>query len=206
MPLIQKDFLTGRTYTTFELDPREFAAIGRVTTHWAYLEHGVYAVSYALCQTANIPLPDEVVNLSFKRRLRALFDIIHEIFSDETEKSRLLKIHSQIARVEHERHKLTHGLWAWSMEDPDKLTASSFRPKVEFEEPFDVEKMEELAVQIGEINFQLEYPEGLLSFFQDHIGEDGNVAYFGTSRTLHRAMTGKLPPDHPMMQKPETEG
>lgn len=76
MPRVLKDLKTGECQTDFELDQNEFSAIGRVAAHWAYLEHGVYAVSEAIAKAVGVALPDDALSTAFSRRLRTLRDLV----------------------------------------------------------------------------------------------------------------------------------
>jgi hypothetical protein len=191
MPRIVKNLETGQVHMDFELDPKELAAIGRVTVQWGYLENGIYAVSFALCRDAGVPLPEGAESLSLKTRLRTFREIV-EAHVAEPEKKQLLRLHSKIARLQNERHKLSHGLWEWDRDDPSRVRASSFRPRVEFDQGFDVEKLYKLGPEIGEISFELEYPEGYETAFAEAMRNGGGFM----SRDGIRAITGTLPEDH----------
>lgn len=187
MPSISKNLETGECQTAFELSPHEYYAIGRVTAHWAYLEHGVYAVTKDICENVSAPLPQDALSAAFKRRLSA-FRLAVEQYIAEPDKTKLLRLHSQIANAEQDRHKITHAMWDWDKSNPDRVSASSFRPGFEFEKSFDAEKIEALADRIARITFAIEYPEGLDGYLHSLTDEDGHFAYAGISRQMLQAM------------------
>lgn len=142
-----------------ELSPKELAAIGYVTASWAQLEHLLLDTTIAVAETANVALPEAATSLSFKKRLRALRELVREVIEPEAQ-NRLLAVLSKVGSAERSRHRITHGLWDWLPKNPNKLRASSYRNSLEFEEPFDFGKLLKLGDTIGEINFQLRYPGG----------------------------------------------
>lgn len=185
MPRIVFDLATRTTRTDFEIDDAELIGIGRVTAQWAYLEHGIYALSFMIATSEKIDLPKDALSTSFKRRLTAFRLLVEEFFKgDEREKT--LRLVSRIANAEQDRHKITHAMWEWDKEVPDRIAASSFRPGFEFEKILDAAKMNKLADEIGQINFALEYPEGIKGVFADYADADGRVAYASTSRQQSR--------------------
>lgn len=159
MPRVMKDLKTGECQTDFEMDQNEFSAIGRVAVHWAYLEHGVYAVSQAISKMVGVELGADALSTSFSRRLRSLRDLV-EAHAQPEEKKRMIRLIDQIANAEQDRHKVIHGMWEPDPKDPDRLNASSFRPRFEFEKGYDAARLHELASRIGRISFALEYPGG----------------------------------------------
>jgi hypothetical protein len=190
MPILLNDLRTGVHRTSFDIDQAEYEAIGRVTVQWAYLEHGVFAVTQSLASKAGIGLPSDALSTSFKRRLTAFRLTVEEVAA-EPDRTRLLKLISQIANAEPDRHRITHGMWEWDRDNPDRISSSSFRPGFEFEKTFDAERINKLADKIGEITAALEYPEGLKSFFDGYTDENGHVSYAGISRQRHREMTSR---------------
>jgi len=199
MPIIQKDLTTGIGKIEFELEADEYIAIGRVMTQWAYLEHGIFAISVELSNAAKISIPEDANSTSFRRRLNTLRSLVAE-YGTEDEKNRFHKLIGKITNAEQDRHKIAHAMWDWNPANPDKINASSFRPKYEFEKAYNAEKMNSLADRIGEISFALEYPEGWNEAFaqllSEHTDEDGKVAFASISRRHHRNLDSQKALDH----------
>ena len=191
MPNILKDLNGGPSRVEFELDEAECAAIGRVTAHWAYLEHAVYFATLELADRFGMPAPEDAKRSSFTRRLGALTQMSRKI-PDDDERKRLERLVSRIANAEQDRHKMTHGIWDWDHADPERLSASSFRPGYEFEKRYDTAALHNLASRIGEISFALQYPEGWDEAFKqmlaDATDEHGNTAFASVSRTFVRQL------------------
>lgn len=189
---LAKDLKTGKGHIEFDIDEQEYCAIGRVTAQWAYLGHGVYAVTANIAKANGREVPGDARSTSFQRRLSALRLLIEECVPG-AEREQMLKLISRIANAEQDRHKITHAMWDWDRANPDRISASSFRPGLEFEKKFDAQKMHELANRIGEISFELEYPEGWDAAFKEQLeavmDESGNVRYADTSRRLIRELT-----------------
>ena len=118
----------GRRRKPKALYPKEFtryeiAAIGVITIQWGYLEHMLLLSTAELVNKAGITMPAEATSGSFERRLAAWRDTIKIAVNDEWTRNRLLNLAGRISNVEKDRHKITHGLWAWY---PTKQTASIF--------------------------------------------------------------------------------
>ena len=143
-----------------ELVMLEYAAIGFVTVSWAQLEHLILQRTVELAENAGVPIPEDATALSFKKRIRALRTLAKEVIAGPKTQKKFLALLMKISGAERSRNRITHGLWDWMRVAPDRLQASSFRPPYEFEEPFDYEKLINLAERIGELNFQLAYPRG----------------------------------------------
>ncbi|HEY0164082.1 MAG TPA: hypothetical protein VGB39_01785, partial [Sphingomicrobium sp.] len=191
MPLIKIDLQTQTKRTEFDIDDAELTAIGRVTVQWAYLEHGVFAVTLQMSHGAEMDLPKDALHASFKRRLRALHLLVEEQTTGE-DRTRLLRLLGQIANAEQDRHKITHGMWEWDKENPERIAASSFRPGYEFEKTFDAERINKLADNIGQINFALEYPGGMTEVWDSWKNADGQIAYGSTTRQQSRETKAQI--------------
>lgn len=207
MPLISKNLQTGRCSTEFDLDEREFYAIGRLCVQWAYLEHGIYWMTKEIARICDCPVPEDARSTSFKRRLRALRLMVEE-FATPPEKKRMMRIIGQIANVEQDRHKIVHGMWAEDPRDPDRLLASSFRPTVEFEKRYNVDRIHELGTRIGALSFQIEYPGGYKEALEEAFTPDevGNASYARIPRQLRRELKARPGRDRPDRGQAKPQG
>jgi hypothetical protein len=160
-----------------DLEEKELAAIGYVTTQWAMLEHLILASTIELCSDPE-SIPAAAASLAFKDRLRAWRQTIEKSAATAAEKSRLLKLVSNAANLEQRRHKLTHGLWASDPTDPTTLIAFSFRPRVEFEAEFDFDGLIKLGHDVGKLCFSLMFPGGKQQAYEamaDDLAERGSL-------------------------------
>lgn len=194
MPRLLKDLTTGVCQIEFELDESECAAIGRVTAHWAYLEHVVFSVTKGIAEVVGVNIPNDALNMSFSRRLGAM-RVLVEQHAEPPERKRMERLIGMIANAEQDRHKMTHALWDWDPQNPERIHASSFRPRFEFEKSFDAASLHKLADRIGQVSFELKYPTGWDDAFRETLAEnadpDGNVAFFSMSRDLARMLVSK---------------
>jgi hypothetical protein len=158
-----------------DLDEKELAAIGWVTSHWAILEHYILYQSLEMVEARGGEADPDMFNFSFSRRSKAWLNEVRRL-PDGKRKSQLEKLAGKIANCEDRRHKTTHGLWAWDMGDPDKLKSFSERPRTEFEIAIDFEGLIKLAQEIGEVNFVLAYPNGKDDFIAEKAAEGSSVS------------------------------
>jgi hypothetical protein len=143
-----------------ELTEKEVLALGYVTCQWAFLEHALFVDTLERAARLKSPIPTDVKNTSFARRLRAWRSLTQGSRVRKVERERLSRLHNKIANLEKKRHQITHGLWSWDYKAPHRLTAYSFRPNVQFIAPFDADKIWHLGDKIGEVNFAFVYPGG----------------------------------------------
>jgi hypothetical protein len=195
-----------------DLIEREIFAIGYVTCQWAYLEHMVFAVTLQLARQSRVAVPSDAKNKSFSRRLRAWRVLIQR--SKSKRKERLLKLASTIANLESKRHQITHGLWSYEPKSIHRLIAYSFRPTVEFHEPYDADKIMKLGNKIGEINFELTYPGGKREAQKNwaktmsELGSYVSRSWLLSLREKGRENQGlppAIPPEHKPPQSPSKE-
>lgn len=143
-----------------ELSPEELQTIGLITVQWAHLEHSLLVRTFFLAESAKVSMPKDASNLSFSKRLRAFRDLASAIDNEE-EKTVTTRLADRIANAEDQRHKITHGLWDWDESNPEKLTAYSFRQPYNYEHPLEAKKLQKLADHLGELLFELNFPNGV---------------------------------------------
>lgn len=165
----------------FELTPNELSGIGEITVQWSYLEHVIYDYSVGISEVVEIEPPADVTSHSFTKRLRA-WRLLIEQYAPPLEKDRLLRIVSKIANLEQDRHRVTHGIWGFDESAPEKLIASSRRPPFDFTKKFEEKALFEVARKIGEVTFQLLYPNGEKDFYAEQMG--GGETFGAISRRL----------------------
>ena len=136
----------------FELSMLEYAALGRVSIQWAFLEHVLSELYTRFCELEDIPASKNISSLSFKTRLRAFFDLIKVLEERGQPTRNLYKLHSDIAVASHERHKLIHGIWDYSHSNPFGLYLYTDREGVAFEKKEDIDGLHALSQQIGFLN------------------------------------------------------
>ena len=192
MPLISKSLQTGVSQYEFEVDEREYAAIGRVMVQWAYLEQQVYEMSAGIAEVVGVDLPIDARSVSFSRRLRVLRDLV-TAHAPQGEKERMIDLIDRVANVEQDRHQVAHGTWEWEPHNPEILRASCLRPGKTFEKQYDFERIVEVGNRIGQLTFAFKYPGGWEEAFVDTLTggnpDTEDVSFFYASRILVRAVT-----------------
>lgn len=197
MPLISKDFETGVCQHEFEVDEREYAAIGRVMVQWAYLEQCVHEMSAGIAEVVGVDLPIDARSVSFSRRLRVLRDLV-TAHAPGGEKERMIGLLDRVANVEQDRHQVAHGTWEWEPQNPEVLRASCLRPTKTFEKQYDFERIVEVGNRIGQLTFAFRYPGGwkaaMVDRFTNGDPDAEEARYFYASRDFVRAMTNRRDP------------
>jgi hypothetical protein len=105
-------------------------------------------------------VPRDASSQSFTRRLQA-FRALAKV-QQQSETKRLNNLADRIANAEGQRHKIVHGLWLWETSGAEDIVAIvSFRPPHRFDARIDLPRLNRLAQQVGELMFELSYPNGL---------------------------------------------
>lgn len=192
MPMITDNIETGVSQHEFEVDEREYAAIGRVMVQWAYLEQQVYEMSAGIAEVVGVDLPVEARSVSFSRRLRVFRDLV-TAHAPDGERERAIGLIDRVANVEQDRHQVAHGTWEWEPHNPEVLRASCLRPGKTFEKQYDFERIVEVGDRIGQLTFAFRYPGGWDEAFIDTITDGNpdaeNASFFYASRSFVRAVT-----------------
>lgn len=215
MARIFLSFNDDRHRLTSDLVEGEIFAVGQFTVAWAILEHLILLHTADLCARANIPLPDDAKSLSFKRRRRAFLTVIKKCVRRRKERDHFEAIANKAGSIEQSRNRITHGLWEWDGEDPQRVVASSFKQPFAFEEPFNFDKLIKLAEQVEELNFKLTYPRGQKQAMAEHNQEVSKKGWYISRHAALQLMAN--PPKHvqffqhrvkaePFVASPETSG
>lgn len=136
----------------FELSMLEYAALGRVSIQWSFLEHVLSELYRRFCALESITPSKEIESLSFKVRLRAFFDLIKILEERKQPTHNLYKIHNDMGVASHKRNKLIHGIWDYSHTNPFGLYLYTDRERVKFEQKGDIDSVHELSQDISLLN------------------------------------------------------
>lgn len=136
----------------FELSKLEYAALGRVSIQWSFLEHALSELYHRLCSLENIAPSKDIGSLSFKVRLRAFFELVKILEKREQPTKNLYKLHNDISVASHKRHKLVHGIWDYNQSNPFGLYLYSDRDRVAFEDGGDINSVHSLSQDIAFLN------------------------------------------------------
>jgi hypothetical protein len=145
---------TNAPYIDLQLRFSELAAIGRVTSNWAFLEFAIRRETLGLAHHLKEPNPKAADDIGFKRRVRLWKELSERALQPFPEELR--RARGCIARTQdlaEQRHKLTHWVIEIDPMDRDRLKAYPRETLGGFGWPLNVEKIEQLALDIARLNY-----------------------------------------------------
>jgi hypothetical protein len=181
-----------------DISDKEMYLIGKVTVSWALLESQIIEITKDLASHLGYILPpDFVTNCTLEKTLREFKALVLKIEKPSSLKKRLSTILAKVNDLKVQRHALTHGLFSWSVENPQRIRART--PKKPQSHRFDADKIGKLAQSIGQLNFELLYPHGEKQFLRDKIKTGGSInrafaILLQGERSTDESL--KLPPDN----------
>ena len=92
------------------LEDNDFAAIGRVTTHWAYLEQMINEALWVLLNRPEGAEFDKYLAIPFNKRTRRLKDLVRKIVHDKDNCEKLIDLIDQASFVHSQRDSIVHGI------------------------------------------------------------------------------------------------
>jgi hypothetical protein len=111
-------------HLSLELTDEEYAALGRVSAQWAFLEHLIHWISErmlnALGETHRAMNSD-----SFRQRNRLFRELSDRLFSGDPNRDRLMGLIDEAGSLQGERQRLIHGLLDWDHANPEALLVST---------------------------------------------------------------------------------
>lgn len=153
--LTRKD-KNGSEYIDLQLRVDEFAAIGHVTTQWAFLEFAILRETKSLARHLDIALPEDAEAVSFKRRRRAWEALSRKALVEFPEElSRSVDCIERAKNLANERHRITHDVIEYDKGDENRLKAFPRESLGKFGMPLDVARIEQLARNIARLNYDL---------------------------------------------------
>jgi hypothetical protein len=162
----------------FDLSKDELGLIGFATVHWAYLEHRLLMATIEIADELKLVVPKNATQNGFNKRLAAFREIVGGI-PEEKERDRFLKIASQVSKENGFRQKLIHGIWSYDRTNPEVLHVEVSRSNNPPKAFFRADVIRRFCVRVGELSFQLTYPEGYTS---ERLAMDrDDQAYFSRS-------------------------
>jgi hypothetical protein len=191
-PLHEDLLLVGRPIGTkvpwhiaFDISEKEYMLFGSIVFYWSFLEHALRVRTLALARLARVPVPVEAKNNDFRTRLGAFRKLVEALPANDPTQQKWLKVVKRIERAKAGREHIAHNFWTYNPKKPDQLWSIDLRRKGARSEPFDSEKLQKLGRLLGEINFELMFPNKML--FRDSAGFSGSYM----SRSFRLMMMGK---------------
>lgn len=158
------------------LSDREGVLIGRIIALWGALEFEVFAQIQATYDVQDIKqLPREMNNLNFSKVL----DLWKVRVADVAEGERAVVLQQQFARITHlhdYRNALIHGMWTWSMAEPEKISTMRVHKTELRTVHFPAGSLADFHNELGSINFKVRYPCDLEELARERADEGGFIS------------------------------
>jgi hypothetical protein len=156
---------------------------------WAALEHEVFMQTLQTFDPGSADvsqLPKEMNNLQFT----AVLELWKERVADKALKQRAKVLEQQYKKIlslKEARDALAHGMWHWSPEDLGQISTIRVKKRQVITSHFSVKSLGDMAAKLGEINFKVRFPGGLVDLAKARMAEGGYI-----SRRAMAMFTGSL--------------
>jgi len=193
-----------------QLSDREVHFIGTIFVQWGALEHEVFMQTLMTFEPPEgekeVPvLPKQMNNLQFSRVL--------ELWNERVAKpcrgrrGKVLQVqYDEIMKLKDVRDALTHGMWHWTAEDLGEIRTVRVKKREIITSRFSADNLGDVASRLGEINFKIRFPGGLVDIARQRIKDGGYM-----SRRAAAVFSGApvdaegFPTAHPTRGKAPTE-
>lgn len=161
-----------------QLSDHEVHFIGTIFIQWASLEHEVFLQTMHTFDlgSGDIPeLPKEMNNIQFT----AVLELWKEKVADRAPKGRakvLQRQYEKIVSLKQARDALAHGMWHWSPEDLGRISTVRVKKQQIITSHFSAKFLGDMALELGEINFKVRFPGGLIDLARGHMQEGGYIS------------------------------
>ena len=136
-----------------ELTPDEYAAIGRVSAQWAFLDAHIIKFCSLVADRLGEPLSKDFTSDSFRKRKRAWAALVAYAFPEGSEeRSSMEKIIRSAGDLQGERQTAIHSLFEWDKSDPSKLKGYSHKNPGGRARSHSVESLTKIGDKIAELN------------------------------------------------------
>lgn len=157
------------------LSDKEAILIGRIIALWGALESEVFVQTLATFDVQDVEvLPNAMNNLSFVKVL----ELWKARVADVAEGERAVVLKQQFARITHlhdSRNALIHGMWTWSMAEPEKISTTRVSKKQVITVHFPAGSLADFHDELGVINFKIRYLGGVEGLARERADEGGFI-------------------------------
>jgi hypothetical protein len=186
------------------LSDKEGILIGRIIALWGALESEVFVQTLATFDVQDVEeLPNAMNNLSFVKVL----DLWKAQVADVAKGERAAVLQQQFARITHlhdTRNALIHGMWEWSMAEPQKISTTRVSKAQVITVHFPHGSLADLHKELGVINYKIRYPGGAEDLARDRASQGGFISRrFLCMLTGNPAADDWLPRHSVPMDKPD---
>ena len=175
-------------FVAFDISEKECALFGSIIFYWSFLEHALRIRTVALAKSARVPIPEGARNTDFRTRLGAFRKLVEALNATDATKLKWLKVAKRIELAKAGREHIAHNFWTYNPSKPDQLWSTSLRRRGARSEPFNVDKLQMLGRLLGEIGYELMFPDG--ASFEDLTASTGSYM----SRSFRLMIMGKPRP------------
>lgn len=163
-----------------QLSDREVHLIGTIFVQWGALEHEIFMQTLKTFEPAegetDIPvLPKEMNNLQFSGVL--------DLWNERVARTRLGKRGKvlqqqcdEIKKLKEVRDALTHGMWHWTLEDLGEIRTVRVKKREVITSHFSTDFLGGVACRVGEINFKIRFPGGLVDLAKQRMEDGGYMS------------------------------
>ncbi len=141
-----------------ELSDREHNSIGRIVSLWGAIEHEIFFQTLDSLNDSG-GLPKDMNNLQSSKVMELWKS--HVIDRVDIEQRKILQdqyvLMKQFSKL---RNAIVHGMWEWSMKNPDRVDVFMVRKGNIDRFNFTVEDLEHFALALARINYRIRYPRG----------------------------------------------
>lgn len=127
-------------------------------------------------ESGEVPqLPKEMNNLQFT----AVLELWKARVADGASKRRskvLQQQYENILRLKEARDALAHGMWDWSPEDLGRISTIRVKKRQIITAHFSVKALADMATALGEINFKVRFPGGLVDLAKVRMEQGGYIS------------------------------
>lgn len=163
-----------------ELSEREIYFIGAIFVQWGALEHEIFLQTLKTFEpeedSTEIPvLPKEMNNLQFS----GVLELWNERVAVPRRGKRgkvLQQQFEEIRKLKDARDAIAHGMWHWKADNPGEIRTVRIRKREIITSRFSGDFMGEMASKIGEINFSIRFPGGLIDLARKRVQNGGYMS------------------------------
>lgn len=183
-----------------QLSDHEVHFVGMIFIQWASLEHEVFVQTVLTFDpgTGEAPeLPKEMNNIQFT----AVLELWKERVAAKAPKGRakVLQLQYQkIIKLKAARDALAHGMWQWSPQDLGRISTVRVKKRQIITTHFSAKSLGDIASELGEINFKIRFPGGLIDLARARMQEGGYVSRRAVAMFSEAPVDGDgFPTGHP---------
>lgn len=163
-----------------QLSGREIQLIGTIFVQWGALEHEVFIQTLMTFEPkegdADVPvLPKEMNNLQFSGVLELWNKRVAMNCRGRRGKV-LQRQYGEILKLKDARDALTHGMWHWTPENLGEIQTVRVKKREVITSHFSVDALADISSRLGEVNFKLRFPGGLVDLARLRMNEGGYMS------------------------------